>query len=47
MADTKEFKRSPSRFTDRITADGAQGRPVEAGRYRLVVSRACRGRTGR
>jgi glutathionyl-hydroquinone reductase len=28
-------------FIDRITADGAQGWPVEAGRYRLVISRAC------
>ncbi|OXM63196.1 MULTISPECIES: glutathione S-transferase family protein [Amycolatopsis] len=36
-----EFKRSPNRFTARITADGADGWPVEAGRYRLVVSRAC------
>ncbi|PJE95279.1 glutathione-dependent reductase [Streptomyces carminius] len=38
---TTEYKRSASRFTDRITADGREGRPVEAGRYRLVVSRAC------
>ncbi|MEU6348572.1 glutathione S-transferase C-terminal domain-containing protein [Streptomyces sp. NPDC047072] len=37
----KAFKRSRSHFTDRITADGRDGRPVEAGRYRLVVSRAC------
>ncbi len=36
-----EFKRSPNRFTDRITADGRDGWPVEPGRYRLVVSRAC------
>jgi len=35
------FTRSKSHFTDRITADGRDGRPVEAGRYRLVVSRAC------
>src|SRR5947208_7531248 len=35
------FKRSKSHFTDRITADGRDGWPVEAGRYRLVVSRAC------
>ena len=28
-------------FADRITADGRDGWPVEAGRYRLVVSRAC------
>ncbi|MFE1440391.1 glutathione S-transferase family protein [Streptomyces sp. NPDC058739] len=37
----KPFQRSESHFTDRITADGRDGRPVEAGRYRLVVSRAC------
>ncbi|MEU9981821.1 glutathione S-transferase C-terminal domain-containing protein [Streptomyces sp. NPDC050856] len=35
------FTRSPGHFTDRITADGRDGWPVEAGRYRLVVSRAC------
>ncbi|MGW3116521.1 glutathione S-transferase family protein [Streptomyces sp. NPDC001107] len=35
------FKRSKSHFTDRITADGRDGWPVEAGRYRLVASRAC------
>lgn len=35
------FKRSRSHFADRITADGRDGWPVEAGRYRLVVSRAC------
>ncbi|ONK12963.1 glutathione S-transferase C-terminal domain-containing protein [Streptomyces sp. MP131-18] len=37
----KSFKRSAGHFTDRITADGADGWPVEAGRYRLVVNRAC------
>ena len=37
----KAFSRSPSHFTDRITADGRDGWPVAAGRYRLVVSRAC------
>ncbi|NYV75562.1 glutathione S-transferase family protein [Streptomyces sp. UH6] len=37
----KKFTRSPSHFTDRITADGRDGWPVEEGRYRLVVSRAC------
>lgn len=39
--ETGEFKRAPNRFTARITADGADGWPAEAGRYRLVVSRAC------
>ncbi|KIF66532.1 glutathione S-transferase [Streptomyces sp. AcH 505] len=38
---SKPFKRSRSHFADRITADGRDGWPVEAGRYRLVVSRAC------
>ncbi|WP_103504041.1 MULTISPECIES: glutathione S-transferase family protein [unclassified Streptomyces] len=37
----KKFKRSRSHFADRVTADGTDGWPVEAGRYRLVVSRAC------
>ncbi|OIK29522.1 glutathione S-transferase family protein [Streptomyces malaysiense] len=37
----KSFSRSRSHFRDRITADGRGGRPVAAGRYRLVVSRAC------
>ncbi|MEV5427809.1 glutathione S-transferase C-terminal domain-containing protein [Streptomyces sp. NPDC052701] len=37
----RAFKRSGAHFTDRITADGRDGWPVEAGRYRLVVSRAC------
>jgi glutathionyl-hydroquinone reductase len=36
-----EFQRSASHFTDRITADGRDGWPVEVGRYRLAVSRAC------
>jgi putative glutathione S-transferase len=39
--DDGRYQRNPFRFTDRITADGADGWPVEAGRYRLVVSRAC------
>ncbi|MEV1289609.1 glutathione S-transferase C-terminal domain-containing protein [Micromonospora sp. NPDC049679] len=38
---TDEYVRSPNAFTDRITADGSSGWPVEPGRYRLVVSRAC------
>lgn len=37
----KSFQRSKAHFTDRITADGREGWPVEAGRYRLVASRAC------
>ncbi|MFG2263575.1 glutathione S-transferase family protein [Streptomyces sp. NPDC048720] len=37
----KTFSRSRSHFDDRITADGRDGWPVAAGRYRLVVSRAC------
>ena len=37
----QEFKRDTAYLTTRITADGRDGFPVEAGRYRLVVSRAC------
>jgi glutathionyl-hydroquinone reductase len=36
-----EFERDASYVPDRITADGSSGWPVEPGRYRLVVSRAC------
>lgn len=36
-----EFDRDASYITTRITADGHDGYPVEPGRYRLVVSRAC------
>jgi glutathionyl-hydroquinone reductase len=36
-----EFSRDMRYITTRITADGRDGYPVEAGRYRLVVSRAC------
>ncbi|MGY1618510.1 glutathione S-transferase family protein [Geodermatophilus sp. SYSU D00691] len=36
-----EYKRDSNYLTDRITADGSSGWPVEAGRYRLVVARAC------
>ncbi len=36
-----EFVRQSNRYTDRITADGSSGWPVEPGRYRLVWSRAC------
>ena len=37
----QEFTRDTNYITTRITRDGAEGYPVEAGRYRLVVSRAC------
>jgi putative glutathione S-transferase len=36
-----EFERDSRYITTRITADGRDGYPVEPGRYRLVVSRAC------
>jgi putative glutathione S-transferase len=41
MADTGEYTRDSNYITTRITADGRDGYPVEPGRYRLVVSRAC------
>ncbi|MFI5613835.1 glutathione S-transferase family protein [Amycolatopsis sp. NPDC051903] len=36
-----EFKRDTNYLADRITADGRDGWPVEPGRYRLVIARAC------
>ena len=36
-----EFNRDQRYLSARITADGREGYPVEAGRYRLIVSRAC------
>lgn len=36
-----EFTRDTDYITTRITADGGDGYPVEPGRYRLVVARAC------
>ena len=36
-----EFNRDTDYLTTRITADGRDGFPVEPGRYRLVVARAC------
>jgi putative glutathione S-transferase len=36
-----EFTRDQRYIATRITADGRDGFPVEPGRYRLVVSRAC------
>ena len=35
------FERDTRYLAARITADGRDGFPVEPGRYRLVVSRAC------
>ncbi|MFC7405939.1 glutathione S-transferase family protein [Georgenia alba] len=37
----KEFVRDTRYIGTRITADGADGYPVEPGRYRLVAARAC------
>jgi glutathionyl-hydroquinone reductase len=39
--DTGSYDRDMSYLGDRITADGRNGYPVEPGRYRLVVARAC------
>ncbi len=36
-----DYERDTDYITDRITTDGRDGWPVEPGRYRLVVSRAC------
>jgi putative glutathione S-transferase len=36
-----EFKRDLNYIPTRITADGSDGYPVEAGRYRLIIARAC------
>src|SRR3954454_19033565 len=41
VSSSGEFNRDQTYITTRITADGADGYPVEPGRYRLVVSRAC------
>ncbi|MEU4622170.1 glutathione S-transferase C-terminal domain-containing protein [Actinoplanes sp. NPDC023801] len=38
---TGEFTRDQRYIATRVTADGRDGFPVEAGRYRLVVARAC------
>jgi len=37
----ESFERDTRYISTRITADGRDGWPVEAGRYRLVVARAC------
>ncbi|MDP9405335.1 MAG: glutathione S-transferase C-terminal domain-containing protein [Actinomycetota bacterium] len=41
VAPAGEFTRDMNYIATRITADGRDGYPVEPGRYRLVVSRAC------
>ena len=41
VAATGEFVRQGNHFTDRVTADGSSGYPVEAGRYVLYVCLAC------
>jgi glutathionyl-hydroquinone reductase len=41
QATTGEFRRDQNYLGTRITADGRDGFPVEPGRYRLVVARAC------
>jgi glutathionyl-hydroquinone reductase len=37
----ERYERDMRYLADRITVDGRDGWPVEPGRYRLVVSRAC------
>ncbi|MBA8794379.1 putative glutathione S-transferase [Friedmanniella endophytica] len=37
----EDFNRDTNYIPDRITADGRDGWPVEAGRYRLIAARAC------
>ena len=41
MSDAGEFKRDTTYLDGRITADGRDGWPAEAGRYRLAVARGC------
>ncbi|WP_199516785.1 glutathione S-transferase family protein [Nucisporomicrobium flavum] len=41
VSTTGEFSRDQRYIATRVTADGRDGYPVEPGRYRLVVSRAC------
>lgn len=36
-----KFNRTPTKFRDRITADGSSGFPAASGRYHLYVSLAC------
>ena len=37
----ESYQRDTRYLADRITADGREGWPVQPGRYRLIVSRAC------
>jgi glutathionyl-hydroquinone reductase len=41
VAAGSEFQRDTDYITTRVTADGRDGYPVEPGRYRLIVARAC------
>jgi putative glutathione S-transferase len=41
VAAAGEFTRDTNYINTRITADGRDGYPVEPGRYRLIVARAC------
>lgn len=41
MGQDGSFEREPVALTERITSDGSSRWPVEPGRYRLVVARAC------
>ncbi len=41
VAGEGEFSRDTNYIATRITADGRDGYPVEPGRYRLIVARAC------
>jgi putative glutathione S-transferase len=41
MSADSEFDRDTRYITTRITADASDGYPVERGRYRLIVARAC------
>ena len=41
VAEAGEFTRDTNYIATRITADGRDGYPVEPGRYRLIVARAC------
>ncbi|SEQ64128.1 putative glutathione S-transferase [Microlunatus flavus] len=41
MTSGEDFQRDMRYVTTRITRDGADGYPVEAGRYRLIAARAC------